>query len=74
MCASWLKWGVQAIEIKVTNQPTILEVANWDPAHGLVVYDDLFPHYTGGLRQRVLNVTTIEVFFKNPTYCCEHQY
>lgn len=65
VCSSWLKWSVQAIEMKVTNQPRLLDVAQWDAAHGLVVYDDLFPHFTGGLRQRVLNVTTVEVLLKN---------
>jgi len=39
-----------------------LDVGVWDAAHGLIVYDDLFPHFTGGLRQRVINVTTMEVF------------
>lgn len=62
MCGSWLQWRLHAIEMKVINQPQMLEVARWDPAHGVVVYDDLFPHFTGGLRKRVLNVATIEVF------------
>lgn len=63
-CSSWLSWGLQAVEMKVTNQPTLLNVGQWDALHGLVVYDDLFPHFVGGLRQRVINVTTVEVIWK----------
>lgn len=62
-CGSWLTWNMEAIEIKVVGQPQLLNVGDWDASHGLVVYDDLFPHFTGGLRQRVINVTTVEVWF-----------
>ena len=62
-CGSWLSWRVQAVEIAVINQPVLLDACSWDAAHGLVVRDDLFPHYTGGLRQRVINITTVEVIF-----------
>ena len=51
---------MQAIEMKVFDQPTLLDVGTWDATHGLFTQDDLFPHYTGGLRQRTLNVTTLE--------------
>lgn len=61
-CSSWLNWALKAVEIKETRKPTLLDVGVWDAAHGLVVYDDFFPHFTGGLRQRVINVTTMEVF------------
>jgi hypothetical protein len=57
-CSSWLNWALKAVEIKETRKPTLLDVGVWDAAHGLVVYDD----FTGGLRQRVINVTTMEVF------------
>lgn len=60
-CNSWLAWQIQAAELKIVDQPTLLLVGDWDGGHGLVVYDDLFPHYTGGLRGRVINVTTVEV-------------
>lgn len=60
-CSNWLAWNITAVEIKETKKPTLLDVASWDAAHGLVVYDDFFPHFTGGLRQRVINVTTMEV-------------
>ncbi|XP_032780449.2 ionotropic receptor 93a [Daphnia magna] len=59
-CSNWLAWNITAVEIKETKKPTLLDVASWDAAHGLVVYDDFFPHFTGGLRQRVINVTTME--------------
>ncbi|EFX89958.1 hypothetical protein DAPPUDRAFT_309629 [Daphnia pulex] len=59
-CSSWLNWAMKAVEIKETRKPTLLDVGVWDAAHGLVVYDDFFPHFTGGLRQRVINVTTME--------------
>jgi hypothetical protein len=57
-----LTWSLKAVEIKETKKPTLLDVGVWDAIHGLIVYDDLFPHFTGGLRQRVINVTTMEVF------------
>lgn len=47
--------------MKIIDQPTLLDVGSWDATHGLKTQDDLFPHVTGGLRQRVLNVTTLEV-------------
>lgn len=56
---------MQAVEIRVTNQPSLLDVGQWDAAHGLVTYDDYFPHFTGGLRQRVINVTTVEVLHRS---------
>jgi glutamate receptor, ionotropic, invertebrate len=60
-CSSSLSWRLQAHEMKVLNQPTLLEVAQWDGLHGLIVYDDMFPHVTGGLRGRRITVTTLEV-------------
>ena len=58
--------------MKETKKPTLLDVGVWDAAHGLTVYDDFFPHFTGGLRQRVIDVTTMEVFvfFTNSYMYC----
>lgn len=61
-CGAWLSWGLEAIEMRVMNDPILLEIGVWDEIHGLSTEDDLFPHYTGGLRQRTINVATLEVY------------
>jgi len=48
------------VEFQTITNPTLLNVGNWNAAHGLTIYDDLFPHFTGGLRGRVVNVTSLE--------------
>ena len=68
ICGSWLTWSLRAAELKVLKQPTLLKVGQWDAAHGLSTYDDWFPHFNGGLRGRIINVTTLEVCFSIDLY------
>ena len=62
VCGASLMWKLQALEFKVTNQPSLIDIGQWDGSRGLTVYDDLFPHFTGGLRGRQVTVTSLEVF------------
>lgn len=60
-CDSSLQWNLQAVEFQTHRNPTLLNVGFWNMAKGLTIFDDLFPHVTGGLRGRVVNVTSLEV-------------
>ncbi|CAL4102797.1 unnamed protein product, partial [Meganyctiphanes norvegica] len=59
VCGRCTKWGVQAAEVKDSKRFELLNVADWQPQMGLVNYDDLFPHITGGFRGRTIPVTSV---------------
>ncbi|XP_069953211.1 ionotropic receptor 93a-like isoform X1 [Cherax quadricarinatus] len=59
-CSRCTHWGVQAAETRDTHRFELLNVADWQPLTGLALYDDLFPHITGGFRGRTIPVTSVE--------------
>ncbi|KAK8399557.1 hypothetical protein O3P69_003545 [Scylla paramamosain] len=58
-CSKCTAWGIQAVETKDVDSFELLNVADWAPLNGLVLYDDLFPHVTGGFRGRTIAVTSV---------------
>ena len=58
MCSNW---GIQAVEIKDSDKFELLQVADWKPMPGLALFDDLFPHVTGGFRGREIRITSLNV-------------
>ncbi|MPC67874.1 hypothetical protein E2C01_062060 [Portunus trituberculatus] len=58
-CSKCTEWGVQAVETKDVDSFELLNVADWSPLDGLMLYDDLFPHVTGGFRGRTITVTSV---------------
>ncbi|XP_050723459.1 ionotropic receptor 93a-like [Eriocheir sinensis] len=58
-CSRCTRWGIQAVEIKDVDDFELLDVAEWTPLGGLMLFDDLFPHVTGGFRGRTIPVTSV---------------
>ena len=63
-CGRCSQWKMSALEIQDADDINDLEVGHWEPTQGLDLKDDLFPHVTGGLRNRRILVTSIDVRFK----------
>ena len=64
-CGNCTEWQISAAEIRGTtdgdDDTKVLEVGIWRPVQGLQLYDDLFPHVSGGLRGRTVTVGAIHV-------------
>ena len=61
LCSGCITWGLEAVEIKGEKKFDFVDVGAWQPLQGLHLFDDLFPHVTGGFRQRVIAVASINV-------------
>ena len=60
-CGNCSKWEMKASEIKENGFVNNLDVGTWEPTQGLLLQDDIFPHVTGGLRNRRIVVTATDV-------------
>lgn len=60
-CGNCTEWQMSAAEVKGIDNTKILDVGMWRPVQGLQLYDDLFPHVSGGLRGRTVTVGAIDV-------------
>ncbi|XP_018027085.1 ionotropic receptor 93a [Hyalella azteca] len=59
-CHRCTSWEAQAVEVKDADRFELLKSARWTPLTGVTVYDDLFPHVTGGFRGRRIKVTSTD--------------
>ncbi|XP_066943243.1 ionotropic receptor 93a-like [Macrobrachium rosenbergii] len=59
-CSKCTQWGIQAAEVKDAFTIDLLKVADWKPLTGLTLFDDLFPHVTGGFRGRIIPVASVD--------------
>ena len=60
-CGNCSHWEMSASEIKENGFVNNLDVGTWEPTQGLLLQDDIFPHVTGGLRNRRIVVTATDV-------------
>ncbi|CAG0900474.1 unnamed protein product, partial [Darwinula stevensoni] len=58
-CSGCINWGLEAVEIKSETKFDFVDVGAWQPFQGLHLFDDLFPHVTGGFRKRVIAVASV---------------
>ena len=63
-CGNCSNWEMSASEIKENGFVNNLDVGKWEPTQGLLLQDDIFPHVTGGLRNRRIVVTATDVSLK----------
>ena len=60
-CGNCNRYGFGACEVGDETEVSLLDVGNWTAWDGIYHIDDLFPHVTGGLRNRKVMVSTVEV-------------
>ena len=60
-CGNCSKWEMSASEVRENGMVNNLDVGKWEPTQGSLLQDDIFPHVTGGLRNRRIVVTAIDV-------------
>ena len=58
-CGNCSNWEMSASEIKENGFVNNLDVGKWEPTQGLLLQDDIFPHVTGGLRNRRIGYLAI---------------
>ena len=61
ICGNCSLWKMVASEVMGLDTINNLDVGKWEPTQGLSLTDDLFPHVTGGLRNRRIRVTATDV-------------
>ena len=62
-CGNCSKWEMSASEVRENGMVNNLDVGKWEPTQGSLLQDDIFPHVTGGLRNRRIVVTATDVSF-----------
>ena len=60
-CGNCSKWEMSASEVRENGMVNNLDVGKWEPTQGSLLQDVIFPHVTGGLRNRRIVVTAIDV-------------
>ena len=61
-CGNCSNWNLKSCElVDYEKGPETVEVGLWEPKLGLHLFDDLFPHFSGALRGRVLTVASNNV-------------
>ena len=60
-CGNCSRWEMSASEVRENGMVNILDVGKWEPTQGSLLQDDIFPHVTGGLRNRRIVVTATDV-------------
>ena len=60
-CGNCSRWEMSASEVRENGMVNNLDVGKWEPIQGSLLQDDIFPHVTGGLRNRRIVVTATDV-------------
>ena len=58
-CSGWTLKSTELVDLE--RGSNVVEVGLWEPKLGLQLFDDLFPHVSGGLRGRQLTVASNHV-------------
>ena len=69
-CSGWTLKSTELVDLE--RGSNVVEVGLWEPKLGLQLFDDLFPHVSGGLRGRQLTVASNHVsntVFENQLKC-----